>query len=124
MKILLIKPETVGIFSFTYLVDHEPLEMEYLYTVFTKDGHDAVIYDRRYESISLRKKLNKEKPDVVCITGYITQEKRIKKLCEVIKKHRPETAVILGGSHVEINYENFYDSKADYLYLLSGLDNM
>ena len=34
MKILLIKPETVGIFSFTYLVEHEPLEMEYLYTVF------------------------------------------------------------------------------------------
>ena len=77
MKILLIKPETVGIFSFTYLVDHEPLEMEYLYTVFTKDGHEAIIYDRRYEPISLKKKLNKEKPDVVCITGYTTQEKLI-----------------------------------------------
>ncbi|MCR5847462.1 MAG: radical SAM protein [Lachnospiraceae bacterium] len=123
MKILLIKPETVGIFSFTYLVDHEPLEMEYLYTVFTKEGHEAVIYDRRYETISLRSKLNKEKPDVVCITGYITQQKLIYRLCEKIKKYRPETAVILGGSHVEINYANFYDSKADYLYHLSGLEN-
>ena len=54
MKILLIKPEPVGIFSYTFLVDHEPLEMEYLYTVFTADGHEAVIYDRRYETISLR----------------------------------------------------------------------
>ena len=124
MKILLIKPETVGIFSFTYLVDHEPLEMEYLYTVFTRDGHEAVIHDRRYESISLKKKLKKEKPDVVCITGYITQEKRVKKLCEAIKRYKPDTRVILGGSHVEINYKNFYDSKADYLYLLSGLENM
>ena len=104
MKILLIKPETVGIFSFTYLVDHEPLEMEYLYTVFTKDGHEAIIYDRRYEPISLKKKLNKDMPDVVCITGYITQEKLIKKLCVAIKKYRPEAKVILGGSHVEINY--------------------
>ena len=124
MKILLIKPETVGIFSFTYLVDHEPLEMEYLYTAFTMKGHDAVIYDRRYEAISLKKKLNKEKPDVVCITGYITQEKLIKKLCVAIKKYRPSAAIILGGSHVELNYENFYDSCADYLYRLSGLDNM
>ncbi len=124
MKILLIKPETVGIFSFTYLVDHEPLEMEYLYTAFTMKGHDAVIYDRRYEAISLKRKLNKEKPDVVCITGYITQEKLIKKLCVAIKKYRPSAAIILGGSHVELNYENFYDSCADYLYRLSGLDNM
>ncbi|MCR4692192.1 MAG: radical SAM protein [Lachnospiraceae bacterium] len=124
MKILLIKPETVGIFSFTYLVDHEPLEMEYLYTVFTKDGHEAVIHDRRYESISLKKKLHREQPDVVCITGYITQEKCVKKLCAAIKQYRPQTNVILGGSHVEINYQNFYDSRADYLYLLSGLENM
>lgn len=124
MKILLIKPETVGIFSFTYLVDHEPLEMEYLYTAFTRNGHDALIYDRRYEAISLKRKLNKEKPDVVCITGYITQEKLIKKLCVAIKKYRPSAAIILGGSHVELNYENFYDSCADYLYRLSGLDNM
>ena len=29
MKILLIKPETVGIFSYTNLVDHEPLELEF-----------------------------------------------------------------------------------------------
>ena len=41
-----------------------------------------------------------------------------------IKKYRPSAAIILGGSHVELNYENFYDSCADYLYRLSGLDNM
>ena len=123
MKILLIKPEPVGIFSYTYLVDHEPLEMEYLYTVFTADGHEAVIYDRRYDLSSLTGKLNKEKPDIVCITGYITQQKLIYRYCEIIKKHSPETVIILGGSHVEINYENFFASKADYLYHLSGLEN-
>ena len=94
MKILLIKPEPVGIFSYTFLVDHEPLEMEYLYTVFTADGHEAVIYDRRYETISLRGKLNREKPDIVCITGYITQQKLIYRYCELIKKWNPETAIV------------------------------
>ncbi|MBR4543801.1 MAG: radical SAM protein [Lachnospiraceae bacterium] len=123
MNILLIKPETVGIFSYTYLVEHEPLEMEYLYTVFTAMGHHAVIYDRRYELISMKKKLKEVKPDVVCVTGYITQQKLVIKYCDVIKSYDPKIQIILGGSNVEINYANYFDSKADYLYHLSGLEN-
>ena len=124
MKILLIKPETVGIFSYTFLVEHEALEMEYLYTVFSARGHDAVIYDRRYDLTPLKKKLKKEKPAVVCITGYITQQELMKKYCRVIKKYDPAISIILGGSNVEINFKNYYDSEADYLYHLSGLENM
>ncbi|MBR4581761.1 MAG: radical SAM protein [Lachnospiraceae bacterium] len=123
MNILLIKPETVGIFSYTFLVEHEPLEMEYLYTVFTAMGHHAVIYDRRYELTSMRKKIREVNPDVICVTGYITQQKLIYRYCEEIKKYRPEIQIILGGSNVEINYENYFDSKANYLYHLSGLEN-
>jgi len=123
VNILLIKPETVGIFSYTYLVEHEPLEMEYLYTVFTAMGHHAVIYDRRYELTSMKKKIREENPDVICVTGYITQQKLVYRYCEVIKAYRPEIKIILGGSNVEINYENYFDSKADYLYHLSGLEN-
>ena len=123
MNILLIKPETVGIFSYTYLVEHEPLEMEYLYTVFTAMGHHAVIYDRRYELTSMKKKLKEVKPDVVCVTGYITQQKLVIKYCDVIKSYDPKIQIILGGSNVEINYANYFDSKADYLYHLSGLEN-
>ena len=123
MNILLIKPETVGIFSYTYLVEHEPLEMEYLYTVFTAMGHHAVIYDRRYELTSMKKKIREVNPDVICVTGYITQQKLVHRYCDVIKAYRPEIQIILGGSNVEINYENYFDSKADYLYHLSGLEN-
>lgn len=123
MKVLLIKPETVGIFALTAQVDHEPLEMEYLYTVIKFLGHEAVIYDRRHDLTSLKKKLRKVKPDVVCMTGYITQEPLIKKLTKAVKKIDSKIRVVLGGSHVEINYRNFYDSDADYLYHLSGLKN-
>jgi radical SAM superfamily enzyme YgiQ (UPF0313 family) len=124
MKILLIKPETVGIFSFTYLVEHEPLEMEYLYTVFKNNGHETVIYDRRYELCSLKKKIRITRPDVVCITGYITQQELMKRYCRVIKSFDKNIRIILGGSNVEINYENYFDSQADYLYHLSGLSNL
>jgi len=123
MKVLLIKPETVGIFAMTGQVDHEPLELEYLYTVIKELGHEAVIYDRRHEYTSLKKKLCSVKPDVVCMTGYITQEPLMKRLTRKIKKLCPGCIVLLGGSHVEVNYVNFYDSDADYLYHVSGLRN-
>ncbi len=124
MKILLIKPETVGIFSYTYLVEHEALEMEYLYTLFKQNGHEAVIYDRRYDLTPLKKMLKRVKPDIVCITGYITQQKLMIRYCDIIKKYDAGIKIILGGSNVEINYANYYGSKADYLYHLSGLANL
>ena len=123
MRILLIKPETVGIFSFTNLVDHEPLELEYIYTVLCSMGCKAVIYDRRYDLTSLKRKLRQIRPHIVCITGYITQQKLMIRYCDVIKDFDCRIKIILGGSNVELNYENYFRSKADYLYHLSGLSN-
>ena len=124
MRILLIKPETVGIFSFTNLVDHEPLELEYLYIIFRKCGFKATIYDRRYDLTSLKNKLRRTRPDVVCITGYITQQELMIRYCDEIKRFNRRIKIILGGSNVELNYRNYFRSKADYLYHLSGLDNL
>lgn len=124
MRILLIKPETAGIFCYTNLVDHEPLEMEYLKTVFEMNGYETLIYDRRYDLTNLRKKLKKYRPDVVCITGYITQQNLMKRYAKIIKMVEPQIRIIIGGSNAEINYENYFDSRADYIYHLSGLKNL
>ncbi|HPC99732.1 MAG TPA: cobalamin-dependent protein [Acetivibrio sp.] len=123
MRVLLIKPETIGIFAYTNLVDHEPLELEYLYTILKNRGHDAYIYDRRHDMTPLRRKLKTFTPDVVCITGYITQEKLMIKLARLIKRFNSNITVIIGGSHAELNYKNFIDSPVDYIYHLSGLDS-
>lgn len=124
MRILLIKPETVGIFCYTNQVEHEPLEMEYLKALFENNGHEALIYDRRYNLTSLKKMLRLYMPDIVCITGYITQQKLMIKLTHFIKKFNQEIKVIIGGSNAEINYVNYYESEVDYIYHLSGLDNL
>ncbi len=124
MRILLVKPETVGIFSYTNLVEHEPLELEYLYTLFRREGHRPYIYDRRYDLRSLKSTLRRIRPEVVCITGYITQQALMIRFCEEIKKYDRRIRVILGGSNVELNYENYFCSKADFLYHLSGLKNL
>lgn len=123
MRILLIKPETVGIFSYTNLVEHEPLELEYLYTVLKEHNYDPYIYDRRHELIPIKKKLKQIKPDIVCITGYITQQYLMIKLIHIIKKYNSNIKIIIGGSNVEINYENYFESEVDYIYHLSGLEN-
>ncbi|HEY9061578.1 MAG TPA: radical SAM protein [Pseudobacteroides sp.] len=123
MKILLIKPEIVGIFSYTRLMDHEPLELEYLYTVLTVEGHKAYIYDRRYEKTSLKKKLIKERPDIVAITGSVTQENIMKKIAVEVKKHDKSITVVVGGTHVELNYENFYLDYIDFICHTGDLDS-
>lgn len=123
MRVLLIKPETVGIFSYTNLVEHEPLELEYLYTILTENGYEAHIYDRRHDLSSLKNKLKQIEPEIVCITGYITQQTLMIKITNRIKKYNPNIKVVVGGSNVEINYENYFDSKVDFIYHLSGLEN-
>ncbi len=123
MKILLIKPETVGIFSFTNLIEHEPLELEYLYTVLKDNGYDPYIYDRRYDLTPLKKKLKQLNPQIVCITGYINQQTLMIKFTKIIKKFNSNIKIIIGGSNAEINYKNYYDSSVDYIYHLSGLNN-
>lgn len=124
VKILLIKPETVGIFCYTSQVEHEPLEMEYLKTLFEQNGYDTFIYDRRYDLTSLRKKLKSYRPDIVCITGYITQQKNMIRFTRIIKAFDSSIQIIIGGSNAELNYENYFVSDTDYIYHLSGLANL
>ena len=121
MRVLLIKPETVGIFSYTNLVDHEPLELEYLYTILKNSGHEPCIYDRRHNLTPLKTELKRFSPDMVCITGYITQEKLMIKLTQMVKSFNNNIIIIIGGSHAELNYSNFFVSKADFIYHLSGI---
>lgn len=124
MKVLLIKPETVGIFCYTNQVEHEPLEMEYVKSALSLAGHEAYIYDRRYDLTPLRKKLKEDKPNAVCITGYITQQDLMKKITNRIKEIDPSVYVVIGGSNAEINYMNYFDCAVDYIYHLSGLTNL
>lgn len=124
MRVLLIKPETVGIFCYTNQVEHEPLEMEYVKTILEQNDYEALIYDRRYDLTTLRRKLRSYQPEVVCITGYITQQNLMIAYTRIIKKVNPDIKIIIGGSNAEINYMNYYASQADYIYHLSGLSNL
>ena len=72
MKILLVRPAAVNILQHLQVINSEPLELEYLYTVAQKHNWEPFIYDGFNSNKSLTKTIKEFKPDVIGITGYIT----------------------------------------------------
>ena len=115
MKVLLVRPQAPNILSFTKILDNEPLELEYLYTSLRARGIDAVIFDGLFER-DIEAALRRENPQVVAVTGYITQQELMKGICRISKAFDPKITTIVGGVHAQLNYAAFYDPAIDYIY--------
>lgn len=115
MKVLLIRPQAPNKLSFTKILDSEPLELEYLHTALANAGYDDYIFDGLIESQTLAEAIQKEKPDAVAITGYITQEKLMLEFCETAKKINPHITTMIGGVHAQLNYKRLYHTSVDYI---------
>lgn len=115
MKVLLIRPPAPNALSFTKVLDNEPLELEYLHTALQGEGHEDYIYDGLVEDRSVREVIRNYEPQVVAITGYITQEILMKKYAKQAKEINPHITTIIGGVHAQLNYERFYDEAIDYI---------
>ena len=80
MNVLLLRPrphrETIGLQN---VMICEPLELEYLYTACREMGVEAVLYDGITETRPFSAVLERERPEVVAITGTITQENRMRR---------------------------------------------
>jgi radical SAM superfamily enzyme YgiQ (UPF0313 family) len=132
MKVLLIRPQAPNKLSFINILDNEPLELEYLYTELKNRGIESYIYDGLIENVSVKDTISREKPDVVAVTGYITQQNLMIQYCRLAKEYNNRIITVVGGVHVQRNYEQFYDDSIDYLLrsesvsdfgeLLSGAD--
>lgn len=115
MKVLLIRPQAPNKLSFINILDNEPLELEYLYTEMLHRGFVGYIYDGLIENTSVQDTILREAPDVVAVTGYITQQKLMIDYCRLAKEINGSIMTIVGGVHVQMNYEEFYDESIDYL---------
>ena len=115
MKVLLIRPQAPNKLSFSNILDNEPLELEYLYTELLHRGFEGYSYDGLIENTSVKDTILREKPDVVAVTGYITQQKLMIEYCRLAKEINSNIMTIIGGVHVQMNYEAFYDESIDYL---------
>jgi radical SAM superfamily enzyme YgiQ (UPF0313 family) len=114
MKILLFRPkpspETIGL---QHLMVVEPLELEILCAL--KREHDtAVIIDLIIEKRSFVSFIKEHQPDVVCLTGYITNVSTILKYCREAKEISDKIVTIVGGVHCEVCPEDFGHPSVDY----------
>lgn len=115
MKVLLVRPAAPNKLNFTKILDNEPLELEYLHTVLSEGGHEDVIYDGLIETVSIGTAIRREKPDVVAVTGYITQEAQMLSICRKAKKIDKRITTVVGGVHAQLNHRRFYTEQVDYV---------
>ena len=114
MKILLIRPqadpETIGL---QHVMLVEPLELEVLATL-APARDECVIADLLMERRGFRHFLRTERPDVVCITGYITNVPAMLEYCRQTKRHDDRIATVVGGVHCEVCPEDLDDPAVDF----------
>lgn len=122
MKILLARPAAPNKLSFTGVLDNEPLELEYLHTVLDENGYDDYIFDGMVEYETFENILKCENPDVVAVSGYISQENLMINFCSLAKKFNSAIKTIAGGVHVQLNYERFYSDSIDFLLRSEGME--
>jgi radical SAM superfamily enzyme YgiQ (UPF0313 family) len=122
MKILFVRPAAPNFLALFRFLDSEPVELEYLYTAAREKGHEGYIYDGVIETESFRRVLRREKPDVLAVTGYITQQDRMLDLCRKAKALCPGIATVVGGVHAQLNPENFFKPWVDFVFRSESCD--
>ena len=122
MKLLLIRPKSVNIISNVNVINLEPLDLEYLYTVAIEEKVNCEIVDFLFDRRNLKDVLKDFKPDVVAICGYITQEAIMIDYSKTIKEYNSKVKVIVGGVHAQVNYERFFVSTIDFIIHSSSLE--
>ena len=121
MKILFVRPGHAGFLSRLQIVQVEPLELEILTAVAHAAGWASRIFDGLIEGQPFRRMVKTYRPDVVAITGYITQQKMILDLAAAAKRIDPAIKVVVGGVHAQLNYRDFFHPSVDYIVHASGV---
>ena len=114
MKILFVRPkpsdETIGL---QHLMIVEPLDLEVLASLVGSDD-TPIIFDMILEKKSIEYFINIENPDILCITGYITNVSTMIHYCRIAKKVNSKIVTIVGGVHCEVCSYDFDNEFIDY----------
>ena len=114
MKILMVRPkpspETIGL---QHMMIVEPLELEILAAL--KRGSDSVvIVDMILEKRTFESFVIEHQPDVLCVSGYITNVSTMKSYCQSAKRISVNINTIVGGVHCEVCPEDFEHEAIDF----------
>ena len=115
MRILLVRPRRLDVMTVFGQIVCEPLELEHLLPACRAFG-EAQIYDGIVEGRAFTEVLREFRPDVVGITGYLTQEREMRAYVRLSRRTCPGCAVVLGGTHAQLNYRRLYWPEVDYVF--------
>jgi len=114
MKILFVRPQpspdTIGL---QHIMLVEPLELEVMAALTAADD-ECMIADMILEKQPIEKIISNFKPDLFCITGYITHMQVIKEYCRLVKSLQPAVQTVAGGVHIEKFPEDADDPSIDF----------
>ncbi len=114
MKVLLVRPrppkEAIGL---QHLMVVEPLELEVIGGLVAPPDEVAVV-DLLLEDEPIEAFLERERPDVVGFTGYITAVGVIHDLAGRAKRWSPAIVTVVGGPHVEVCPGDLDGAAVDY----------
>jgi len=114
MKILLVRPkqskDTIGL---QHIIIVEPLELEVLAATIPSSDEVKII-DMILEKKDFGHHLKSFMPDVVCVTGYITNIPQMIEYCSQAKSFNRKIITVAGGVHVEKLPEDINHPDVDY----------
>ena len=114
MKILLVRPrqpeETIGL---QHLMIVEPLELEVIGAT-VRQPNLVTVVDLILETEPLEHFLQRERPDLVGFTSYITNVGVVHDLARRTKKVNPSITTVVGGTHAEVCPQDFDIPEIDF----------
>ena len=114
MKILLVRPaptdETIGL---QHVMIVEPLELEVLGATVGPDDTVEIV-DYILDQTPLERVLRRARPDLVGVTGYITNVPAMIELCRRAKAHDARLKTVVGGVHCEVCPEHLDHPAIDF----------
>lgn len=114
-RFLLVHPEiSRNKYNFAGIIDNEPLELEYIYSMLKSMGYEPDIWDGQVETVSLAEKLKSFMPGYVYVCGRTRQESFMKEYCANAKEICGSTTFV-GGIHAQHNYKRFFEDSIDFI---------
>ncbi len=134
MRVLLVRPRVLNAITSFGALDCEPLELEYLSAACQAAGHQVRIYDGIVTFRPYTRVVAEFQPDVVAVTGYLTQEREMEAYVRLAKQTCPSCVTVIGGVHAQlcwqrltfpaVDYLNRSESTAGFTELLSALERL
>lgn len=113
--VLLVHPEiSRNKYNFAGIIENEPLELEYIYTVLANAGFEPRIWDGQVEKVPFVKRLRELKPVAVYICGRTRQEGFMKEYARAAKEMGAVT--MIGGLHAQRCWKRFFNDYTDFVF--------